>query len=125
MNRIFVDKQLVVSDCTLLEPDAISSISERMGGFLCYATMFLIGPRTLASRAFVQMIDLDLKLNLYSNNNNEHDKNVLWYCTSIDGIEDGIVIRIFSMSTESVREFVANVLRPLEAVIGDLFCKSL
>jgi len=94
--------------------DPFASISERLGGFTCYATLVMIGPKLSAA--------CDQAGQAAGGLPPRRDARLLATTSSIDG---GLLMRVLACETEPMLQYIHNVLGGLSGVIGgDLFARK-
>jgi urease accessory protein len=111
-NRIIVDGNVILNDTFML--DNINGFIFGIGKYSCYATLILIGDRTLNAR--IQLTE-KMKHIVISRNSNP---DFIWCCSEIPY---GLIIRAASLETSSMREFIKESLALLLIDIGDGFSK--
>jgi urease accessory protein len=111
-NRIIVDGDIILNDSFMLEK--INGFIGGVGNYSCYATLILIGERTLKAR---MQLKEKMKRIVISKNSKQ---DFIWCCSEIP---NGLIIRASSMETFLIREFITESLAVLVIDIGDGFSK--
>ncbi|EJD04058.1 UreD-domain-containing protein [Fomitiporia mediterranea MF3/22] len=112
VNEIWACKKRAARDVLLLEgcEDNARPLKERMGIYSCYATLFLCGPKL---RTVVGALSADYhEICVYQQSS---PSDLLW---SMSCIEQGCVVRVAGMTTESVRQWIRTSLNRLEEHVG-------
>jgi urease accessory protein len=86
--------------------NSIISIQSRMSFYEIFATLFIIGPKTIESQEHIYALD--------------KVPPVLWYCSKIPDCQ-GLVVKMACVNKEILHDFIRNKLLVLE---GDLFWDS-
>lgn len=119
VNEVWVGGKRVARDVLLLEDTdkAVESLpkrtlADRLAPYSCYATLILYGPQ-------VQGVIRDIKseyasISVYKARAPTH---LIWSMSPISNGK-GCVVRIAGKDTESVRQWLRNALKMLEAVVG-------
>lgn len=102
--KIFIDDVLQIADPWRLQDSPVSSLANRVGPYLSYANMFIIGPKTLQMRDAMLLVEPCLTV-----------------VSTFSVIGDGMVIRIAGYTTESVHSFALKILSFGQFSWRDLF----
>lgn len=120
VNELFVDGRRVARDAMLLEEQEdnikslpFRSLADRLNPYSCYATLILYGPRTRAT-----LERLSARFNAITIFKHAARPKLLWSLTVIDGGK-GCVVRVTAQTTEDVRTWLGEELRPLSDLVGE------
>ncbi|OWM85704.1 hypothetical protein CDL15_Pgr029127 [Punica granatum] len=131
-NIFFSDGQPLFLDTVLLEQGGIAPLAERMQDYRVIAMVVLLGPKLRHVQIRIQedvktMMSGQLRVSFSSLNcrkkpnphNTSPDKPALVAsCSAFGPKRVGVVVRIASMTTESVYSFLRHQLEDLEPLIG-------
>ncbi len=105
---------MLLEDATELNAKIPSrSLQERLRPYSCYAMLILLGPQ-------VQSIitAISHKYDQLSVFKTRSPAPLIWSVSPIDASKAGVIIRAAGMESELVKEWLQNVLRGLERIIG-------
>ena len=119
LNEVWVGGKRVARDVLLLEDTDKTvellqrrTLADRMAPYSCYATLILYGPLV---QGVIQGIKSEYALiSVYKTRTPTH---LIWSVSPILN-ENGCVVRIAGKDTESVKQWLGNALKMLEAVVG-------
>ncbi|XP_057970760.1 urease accessory protein D isoform X1 [Malania oleifera] len=124
------DGQPLFLDTVLLERESFSSISERMQGYQVMAMIIILGPKLKhvqnqfqedVKRMMSEQLHFPSALgNSRKTNSDDHltKPSFIGSCSVFGPKGFGVVVRIASMTTESVYKFLQNQLASMETLFG-------
>jgi len=108
-NEVFVGDERVLLDSILLDPaDGGFASDHRVGGFNCFATMFLVGAALQVAAAQV----------LHEIASRPIIRDASFIC-SASPVSDGVILRVAGRGLEDVASELRAHLRPVCALLGD------
>ena len=121
MNEIFHNGKRMAKDVMLLEDAELNTsipprpLLERLKPYSCYATLFLYGPQLQTIAAGITR-----QYNQITVFKTREPAKLLWSLSPIDAAntEQGVVIRVAGLETETVKGWLKEILSNLEGVIG-------
>jgi urease accessory protein len=119
VNEILHDTKRVAKDAMLLDNEKLEgllpnrSLQERLQPYSCYATLILFGPS-------LQSIIADIstrydKISVFKANN---PAQLIWSLSSIGSANQGVVVRVAGIETETVKGWLRESLHGLEPIVG-------
>jgi urease accessory protein len=117
-NHVWVDGKLIAKDVMLLEDKETDvrslprrTLLDRLSPYSCYAALILYGPMALPV-----IHELTERYEAITVFKTSVAPALIWSLSPIDGA--GCIVRVAATKVEGVKEWLADVLRRLENVIG-------
>ncbi|KAI8901020.1 UreD urease accessory protein-domain-containing protein [Globomyces pollinis-pini] len=121
-NKIYIDDQLIIRDSWLLESNVQESLKTKLGVYQCYANLILVGSKL---NQVVERIQQNEKLMKIYRSNDKKPLDIIWSSSliDVDGISVGMMVRIGSLDTIGMRQFLIDTLNPIQHELGNLFSR--